>query len=322
MPSIDAPKTSRTLLPAHEPRSTIVPEVEFRKRPGSSIGKHRVTVSRWTSPIGKYPLELRADPSALDDAHVLTYALQPSDAELTFLGKEFLNREVGSNDLLLTGPYQPIRSIQRQPFDGIRIYLPQTLFAECFETAYDRVPSNEIVVSDPKIMADPMLETMMKMIFLCNNYGDQFVPSFIEGIGTAIAARLLQLDSNRTGIPKRSKEALATRRLKRVLEYIDNNIGRPIYLEELGGVAGLSRMRFAAQFRASTGHSPHEYILRRKVAKAQQLLVDPHVRISDTAMLLGFHSQGHLTTVFKKIVGTSPGRWRRDVVGRTPQETA
>jgi len=297
--------------PAESGESVILPELQFRKKPpGSVLNKHDVTVSRWISPQVPHPLELAADPNSLDDSHVLTYALKPTEAELTFQGKEFLNGQVGSQHLLLTGPYQPIRSIQRQPFDGIRIYLPQSLFAECYASIHRRASEQQIVVSDPKIMMDPLLEAMMQLIFRANQQGGAFIPSFVEGMSLAIVSRLLHLDMN-GGLQEKRVGGLARWRLRRAVEYIDAHVGRPIYLSELGDVTGLSKMRFAAQFRIATGYSPHEFILRRKIMKAQELLGGSDVKLADLALSLGFHSQAHFTTVFKKIAGASPGEWRR-----------
>jgi AraC family transcriptional regulator len=95
-----------------------------------------------------------------------------------------------------------------------------------------------------------------------------------------------------------------------VVEYIEANLTRPIYLEDLGKVAGVSRMHFAIQFRAATGFSPHQYLLNRKIACGQRLLLNPLISIVDASMLSGFSSQAHFTLVFKKRVGETPGRWR------------
>jgi AraC-like DNA-binding protein len=99
--------------------------------------------------------------------------------------------------------------------------------------------------------------------------------------------------------------------LKRAFDYIEANLTRPIYLAELGNVVGLTRMHFAAQFRAATGCSPYNYILRRKVAYSQQFLLDPQLSIADVAAMMGFSSQAHFTVVFKKVIGKTPVRWRQ-----------
>lgn len=100
-------------------------------------------------------------------------------------------------------------------------------------------------------------------------------------------------------------------RLELVCRYIDNHIDQPISLPVMAGIAGISRMHFAAQFRAATGLRPHDYLLRRRIAVATTLLADPARAIVDIALSVGFQSQSHFTTVFKRHLGSPPHRWRR-----------
>ena len=105
-------------------------------------------------------------------------------------------------------------------------------------------------------------------------------------------------------------------RLKRVSTYIDEHICESITLATLAQVAGLSRMYFAAQFRAATACRPHEYILRKRIERAQQLLLETSEPLVSIALDVGFQSQAHFSTVFKRFVGLSPNQWRaanRDV---------
>ena len=107
-------------------------------------------------------------------------------------------------------------------------------------------------------------------------------------------------------------------RLKRVLSYIDQHICEPITLATLAEVAGLSRMYFAAQFRAATGYRPHECVLRKRIQRAQQMLLETSEPLVNIALALGFQSQAHFSTVFKRFAGLSPYQWRaanRDLPG-------
>jgi AraC-like DNA-binding protein len=115
-------------------------------------------------------------------------------------------------------------------------------------------------------------------------------------------------------------------RLKRVLTYIDEHIFESITLATLAQVAGLSRMYFAAQFRAATGCRPHECILRKRIELAQRLLLETSEPLVSIALAVGFQSQAHFSTVFKRFAGLSPHQWRasnRDecsLGGRDPSE--
>ena len=99
-------------------------------------------------------------------------------------------------------------------------------------------------------------------------------------------------------------------RLKRVEEYVENHLSEKISLSDLAAVAGLSRMHFASQFRMATGLRPHEYLLRRRVQRAERLLCESAIAIVEIALTVGFQTQAHFTTVFKRFVGYTPHQWR------------
>jgi len=98
----------------------------------------------------------------------------------------------------------------------------------------------------------------------------------------------------------------------RVVTYIETNIGGRITLANLAATAGLSRMYFAKQFRATTGMRPHDFVLRKRIARAQQMLAATSDTLVDIALSVGFQTQAHFTTVFKKFAGNTPYQFRRE----------
>lgn len=100
-------------------------------------------------------------------------------------------------------------------------------------------------------------------------------------------------------------------RLRRVLRFIDDHLEETILLQDLARAAGLSRMYFAAQFRAATGTCPHEFVMRLRVNRAKSLLEETGNTIVDVAGLVGFQTQAHFTAVFKRLTGIPPARWRQ-----------
>ncbi|WP_348644656.1 AraC family transcriptional regulator [Starkeya sp. ORNL1] len=96
-----------------------------------------------------------------------------------------------------------------------------------------------------------------------------------------------------------------------MVAYVEANLAEPISLADLAVVAGMSRMYFASQFRAATGLKPHDYVLRKRIERAQHLLSGTSEALVEVALAVGFQTQAHFTTVFKKLVGATPRRWRR-----------
>jgi AraC family transcriptional regulator len=127
-----------------------------------------------------------------------------------------------------------------------------------------------------------------------------------ESVGSTIVDRVLtarRYSSRISPLPKW--------RLRRVQEHIASNIGEQITLRDLASAAGLSRMHFAGQFRAATGFRPHEYVLQQRVELAKTMMRDDRLSLVETALNVGFQTQAHFTTVFKRITGETPGRWCR-----------
>ena len=139
-----------------------------------------------------------------------------------------------------------------------------------------------------------------------------------EALRQAIAARLAGLQPE-IGAASRADEANSSRRptralqkwrLKRVVEHIDTNLSNRVGLLDLAAVAGLSRMHFASQFRVATGLRPHEFLLRRRIRHSKELLRTSPMAIVEIAFAVGFQTQAHFTTVFKRFAGHTPYQWR------------
>lgn len=132
----------------------------------------------------------------------------------------------------------------------------------------------------------------------------------------AMVARLFELPVTPETVPaapqRRAPSPLPKWRLKRVVEHVDTHISEPISLAELAAAAGMSRMYFASQFKAATGMRPHDYVLRKRIEHAQRLLTTTSTPLVEIALAVGFQTQAHFTTIFKKIVGNTPLRWRRE----------
>jgi AraC family transcriptional regulator len=108
------------------------------------------------------------------------------------------------------------------------------------------------------------------------------------------------------------REAIASQRLRRVTDYIEDHLGGDLSVLALAAEAGLGPAQFTHQFRRSTGLSPHQYVLRRRVERAAELLASPSQSIADVALAVGFCSQSHLTAAFRRVYGKPPGAYRRE----------
>lgn len=108
-----------------------------------------------------------------------------------------------------------------------------------------------------------------------------------------------------------------TPRLGKVVQYVNDNLGHRMTLTELSGVACLSPHHFLRSFKRHTGTTPHAYVMRRRVERAQGMLSrSMKMSLASIALSCGFASQAHFTKCFKQHAGRTPGEYRLMLVGR------
>jgi AraC-like DNA-binding protein len=161
------------------------------------------------------------------------------------------------------------------------------------------------------ICRDPVIERLVRALLPEDQAGEVLGGFYTEALHTTLVKRLAELRGDTvTGPGGRRSLRLPTWRLRRVYEYVETNLGEALTLADLARAAGLSRMHFAAQFRVATGMRPHDYVTHRRIQQAKTLLSDTSTPIVEVALAVGFQTQAHFTTVFKRVAGFTPRRWR------------
>ena len=121
---------------------------------------------------------------------------------------------------------------------------------------------------------------------------------FAESIALALSAHIAHRYSASFDILEPYRGGLSRPRLKRVFEYIDAHIGDNLELRVLADVAGLNIYHFARAFKQSTGEAPHQYVLRRRIDQAKQLLRHSQVAVIEASARTGFVDQSHSAKFF------------------------
>ena len=98
--------------------------------------------------------------------------------------------------------------------------------------------------------------------------------------------------------------------LERAREKIDTHYAEPLDLDELARTAHFSRYHFLRAFRTTFHATPHEYLTRKRVERAKELLAESQLTVTEICFAVGFESLGSFSTLFHKIVGWSPSIYR------------
>lgn len=138
-------------------------------------------------------------------------------------------------------------------------------------------------------------------------------PIYGELLANALAGYLLKRYAVRSRVPVAYRGGLPGYRLKRVLEYIGDNLGEDLSLSQLAAVADMSPHYFSELFKQSTGLTVHGFVLMKRVEFAKEQLCDPDCRIIDIGLNAGFPNPSHFARVFRKMVGIPPSMYQTEM---------
>lgn len=153
----------------------------------------------------------------------------------------------------------------------------------------------------------------MRLLIEDHRLGERADALALEGIALGLIGRVVKrLDDDRSA-PRRTPipSALASRKMRVVTEYIEANLHETILVADLAQLVAMSASHFARSFTLTMGVSPARYVVTRRVARANLMLTQAELSIAQIAFVCGFSGQAHLTRVFRKVAGVTPGEFRR-----------
>jgi AraC family transcriptional regulator len=106
-----------------------------------------------------------------------------------------------------------------------------------------------------------------------------------------------------------------------VFAHVRENIAQELAVAELARVVGMSQYYFSKLFKLSTGTTPHQYVMRQRVERAQELLSQGRTPLAEIATHVGFETQSHFTSVFRRLSGVTPKHYRESHQTTPPMDT-
>jgi AraC family transcriptional regulator len=171
---------------------------------------------------------------------------------------------------------------------------------------------SKVEINKQFLVRDPVIEAITLNLAREAADGSPAGRLYAESGCEFLAHHLIYRYSNLSQTPPRSMGGLSSRRLRLVLEYIEDTLGQPIKLRELAALAGISARHFERAFRQSTGSSPHGYVIDRRLHRARDLLINqPELLIEQIALRLGFSSSSHFSSAFRRQTGLTPTDFRK-----------
>ena len=192
-------------------------------------------------------------------------------------------------------------------FRSICVELDQSRTAEYLGSAG---PAGDCGMIPQFGLGDPQLSALLRSMAAEVNEGCPSGKLYGQSLSLSLAAYLHSRFSTSGNKLKQSQRLLRTQ-AERLEDYIRANIGADLSLYNLAHLVEMSPRQFFRIFSTTFGTTPHRYIMMVRVTHAKERLTAGHL-LTEIAANLGFASQSHFTSVFRKMTGISPGRFQQD----------
>src|SRR5262245_12105973 len=159
-------------------------------------------------------------------------------------------------------------------------------------------------------MGDVRLAALVKAVNAERIAGFPSGRLFLDSIEQAIAATLLDAFAGQSRSVRPRRGGLGPARLRTVTEFVHAKMRDELTLIQMAESVDLSPAHFSRMFRKSTGETPHQFVLRNRIERAQEILRAPEARVLDVAVACGFKTQQHFARVFRHVCGTTPREYR------------
>ena len=258
---------------------------------------------------------LRVEEIAFEPGGELEFSCPPIDAQrivLTTSGRRYVEAEAdgrwsgavyAAGSIGMTAPQVPThlrwRSLDGDANVEVHVHLPGKLMRDVTDGLDPRA---RVTLPDALRVTDPMLQRMTTALLAAARAG---LPDlYAESAAHFLAAHLLL---------RKPQRALATdeTRVNNAIDYLRDNLQRPVTLAEVARSSGLSRYHFLRLFKQVTGRTPFAYLTELRVDVASAHLRRGRMSVAEVAYASGFSSHSALSTTFRRALGVTPSQYRK-----------
>ena len=203
--------------------------------------------------------------------------------------------------LHVTGPGQLLTAEFFEPCDFIHFHVSSGYLRDRQDAAGIE-PTKATSNLNDLIIRDPLAELLGRTLVEDNNTSDE---CYVDSVGQTLVMHIARME-----LSPPTTNALPKWRLKRVRTMLRRTLTRPSLSRIWPRLLDCRGCTSLGQFRAATGLRPHDYLLHQRIERAKSILSSTDMGLAEVALTVGFQAQSHFSTVFKRLTGESPARWR------------
>ena len=213
----------------------------------------------------------------------------------------------GNGSICVCPAGQPISASWQKPLDNMGIQLDPEFVRT---TAAENQLGSGFEFIEVYQRKDPLIAQLGLALLDEASTGNPMGKLYTDSLIQTLTLHVLRSYSTASAMIERANGGLSGYKLRTVKEFIDANLDSDLGLAEIAAVANLSQFHFARAFRKSTGVTPQQYLMERRIERAKQLLATDDLPIVEISLLTGFKNQSHFTTLFRKFTNLTPKTWR------------
>jgi AraC family transcriptional regulator len=257
------------------------------------------------------PFGAMTHPPPREDAYMIVIQIHGENSrELWLDGKPVKTETLHAGGVVFHDLRRSPRFYFKDPLDSVNYFLPRkTLNAIADDTGAPRL--SDLKFTPGVGVMDQVVQQLTRLILPAFDNPDHVSRLFVEYISLALGTHIAETYGGMKSTVALRQGGLAAWQERRAKEMISGNLRGNISTWDLARECSLSTGHFARAFRHSTGLSPHQWLVQRRIEKAHALLRDGKLSLAEIARASGFADQSHFTKAYTRLRGISPGAWRR-----------
>jgi AraC family transcriptional regulator len=192
-----------------------------------------------------------------------------------------------------------------------RLRIPTSLVSAAAEQLGRR--TGQVEIRNVFQVRDPVIERLAQTLLVeMDRKAHPAQVLIVDAISMALVAHVLRSYNVFEAVECSPERALGKLEIARLVEFIEDNLGRTISLEDLASVVSVSRFHFSRLFKRSTGSTAISFVEQCRIRRAQSLITDTDLPLAEIALVVGFVDQSHFTRRFHRHVGCTPAVFARE----------
>jgi AraC family transcriptional regulator len=242
--------------------------------------------------------------------HLISVITSGSTDLLQRRERKSVQARVRPGDVIITPAGPPKLWRQKQDAEYILVRIAPAFLRRIVDN--EPSASDRVELLDNFGSRDLEIERMAKRLLTECRESRYASRTYADAIATELGVHLLRNYCAPMGAVLRSARVLPVHKLRRVAEFVEDNLPDDLTLERLSDALAMSPYHFAHVFKQTTGIAPHRYVIHCRVKRAMALLRETDLPIAEVAHRVGFASPSHFSVVFHKVSGMTPRQYRTE----------